>query len=55
MVQALTALASLAWFLYGVRSGELPQLPGNVLAAIGATRELGLRELATTPVPAPAV
>jgi uncharacterized protein with PQ loop repeat len=34
---ALTALASLAWFLYGVRSGAMPQLPGNVLAAAGAT------------------
>jgi uncharacterized protein with PQ loop repeat len=33
---ALTALASLAWFLYGIRSGALPQLPGNVLAALGA-------------------
>lgn len=33
---ALMALTCLAWLLYGVRSHEAPQIPGNALALIGA-------------------
>jgi uncharacterized protein with PQ loop repeat len=33
---ALTALACTAWLLYGVRTGEIPQIPGNVLLVTGA-------------------
>jgi len=33
---ALTAVACFAWLLYGVRSAELPQIPGNVLLVGGA-------------------
>jgi uncharacterized protein with PQ loop repeat len=33
---ALTALSCLTWMLYGVRSAELPQIPGNVLLVTGA-------------------
>jgi uncharacterized protein with PQ loop repeat len=32
----LTGLACTAWLLYGVRAGELPQIPGNVLMVSGA-------------------
>jgi uncharacterized protein with PQ loop repeat len=33
---ALTALACTSWLLYGVRTRELPQIPGNVLLVTGA-------------------
>lgn len=33
---ALTALSCATWMLYGVRSGEIPQIPGNVLLVTGA-------------------
>jgi uncharacterized protein with PQ loop repeat len=33
---ALTALSCLTWLLYGVRSEEVPQIPGNVLTVAGA-------------------
>jgi uncharacterized protein with PQ loop repeat len=33
---ALTALSCLTWMLYGVRSGEVPQIPGNILIVTGA-------------------
>lgn len=33
---SLTALACLGWLLYGVRAGEAPQIPGNVLLVAGA-------------------
>jgi uncharacterized protein with PQ loop repeat len=32
----LTALSCTGWLLYGVRTGELPQIPGNVLLVSGA-------------------
>jgi uncharacterized protein with PQ loop repeat len=33
---SLTAIACLTWLLYGVRTGETPQIPGNVLLVAGA-------------------
>ncbi len=33
---ALTALACLTWMTYGVRTGTVPQIPGNVLLVSGA-------------------
>lgn len=33
---ALTALACFSWLLYGLRTHELPQVPGNVLLVSGA-------------------
>ena len=33
---ALTAVSCIGWLLYGVRTGELPQIPGNVLLVSGA-------------------
>jgi uncharacterized protein with PQ loop repeat len=33
---ALTAIACSTWLLYGVRTAELPQIPGNVLLVSGA-------------------
>jgi uncharacterized protein with PQ loop repeat len=33
---ALTAIACTTWLLYGVRTAELPQIPGNVLLVSGA-------------------
>ncbi|HKC26594.1 MAG TPA: PQ-loop domain-containing transporter [Jatrophihabitans sp.] len=33
---ALTALSCTSWLLYGLRTGELPQIPGNVLLVTGA-------------------
>lgn len=33
---ALTALACTSWLLYGVRTGELPQIPGNILLVSGS-------------------
>jgi uncharacterized protein with PQ loop repeat len=33
---ALTALSCTGWLTYGVRTGELPQIPGNVLLVSGA-------------------
>ena len=33
---ALTAVSCTAWLLYGVRTGEMPQIPGNVLLVSGA-------------------
>lgn len=33
---SLMALACLSWLLYGVRTGEIPQIPGNVLLVSGA-------------------
>src|SRR3954467_12959720 len=33
---ALTALACTSWLLYGIRTGEIPQIPGNVLLVSGA-------------------
>jgi len=36
MSWALTALSCCTWLLYGVRTGELPQIPGNVLLVGGA-------------------
>ena len=33
---ALTVLGCLLWFTYGLRSGALPQLPGNLLLVCGA-------------------
>ena len=33
---SLTALACTSWLLYGVRTHELPQIPGNVLMVSGA-------------------
>jgi uncharacterized protein with PQ loop repeat len=33
---ALTALSSTTWMLYGIRTGEIPQIPGNVLLVTGA-------------------
>jgi uncharacterized protein with PQ loop repeat len=32
----LTAVACTGWLLYGVRTGELPQIPGNILLVSGA-------------------
>jgi len=32
----LSALSCLAWLLYGIRSGEVPQIPGNVLIVTGS-------------------
>jgi uncharacterized protein with PQ loop repeat len=32
----LLALTCTAWLLYGVRTGELPQIPGNILMVSGA-------------------
>lgn len=36
MSWSLTALSCLTWLLYGVRTAELPQIPGNVLLVTGA-------------------
>src|SRR4051794_7778572 len=36
MSWALSAVACLAWMLYGVRTAEIPQIPGNVLLVSGA-------------------
>jgi uncharacterized protein with PQ loop repeat len=36
MSWALTALSCLLWLLYGVRTAELPQIPGNILMVSGA-------------------
>jgi uncharacterized protein with PQ loop repeat len=36
MSWALTALSCLTWLLYGVRTGEIPQIPGNVFMVSGA-------------------
>ena len=36
MAWALTALSCLTWLCYGVRTAELPQIPGNVLLVSGA-------------------
>jgi uncharacterized protein with PQ loop repeat len=36
MSWALTALSCCTWMLYGVRTSELPQIPGNVLLVTGA-------------------
>jgi uncharacterized protein with PQ loop repeat len=33
---ALTAIACFSWMLYGVRTHEMPQIPGNILLASGA-------------------
>jgi uncharacterized protein with PQ loop repeat len=33
---ALTALSCVSWMLYGFRTGEIPQIPGNVLLVSGA-------------------
>lgn len=33
---ALTAIACTTWLLYGVRTAEVPQIPGNVLLVTGA-------------------
>src|ERR1044072_2789336 len=33
---ALTAIACTTWLLYGVRTTEIPQIPGNVLLVSGA-------------------
>src|ERR1019366_9228007 len=33
---ALTVFGCLLWFTYGLRSGALPQLPGNLLLICGA-------------------
>jgi len=33
---ALTAISCFTWLLYGVRTAELPQIPGNVLLVSGA-------------------
>jgi uncharacterized protein with PQ loop repeat len=33
---ALTAIACTTWLLYGVRTAEIPQIPGNVLLVSGA-------------------
>jgi uncharacterized protein with PQ loop repeat len=33
---ALTAVACTTWLLYGVRTAEIPQIPGNVLLVSGA-------------------
>jgi uncharacterized protein with PQ loop repeat len=33
---ALTATACTAWLFYGIRTGEIPQIPGNVLLVSGA-------------------
>lgn len=33
---SLTALGCLTWMLYGIRAGEVPQVPGNVLIVSGA-------------------
>lgn len=36
MSWALTAISCLTWLLYGVRTAEVPQIPGNVLLVSGA-------------------
>jgi uncharacterized protein with PQ loop repeat len=34
---ALLALSSFTWLLYGIRAGEPPQIPGNVLTVTGSS------------------
>jgi uncharacterized protein with PQ loop repeat len=36
MSWALTAVACLTWMFYGVRTAEIPQIPGNVLLVAGS-------------------
>ncbi|HEX3337444.1 MAG TPA: PQ-loop domain-containing transporter [Jatrophihabitans sp.] len=54
MSWALTALGCMTWLLYGVRAGEIPQIPGNVLIVSGAV-VLVLAVPSATSVPVRAV
>lgn len=47
---ALTAIACATWLFYGIRTGELPQIPGNVLLVSGAVAVVLLVPSRTTPV-----
>jgi uncharacterized protein with PQ loop repeat len=47
---ALTAVACFTWLLYGIRTAELPQIPGNVLLVSGAVCVVLLVPSRTTPV-----
>jgi len=46
---ALTALACTSWLLYGIRTGEIPQIPGNVLLVSGAVAVVLLVPSRTSP------
>src|SRR6476646_5638602 len=45
---ALTATACTTWLLYGVRTAEVPQIPGNVLLVSGAVTVVLLVPSGTT-------
>jgi uncharacterized protein with PQ loop repeat len=47
---ALTVFGCLLWFSYGLRSGALPQLPGNLLLVCGAIGVVLLARSPTSPV-----
>jgi uncharacterized protein with PQ loop repeat len=47
---ALTAIACATWLLYGIRTAEIPQIPGNVLLVSGAVAVVLLVPSRTTPV-----
>src|SRR4051794_1414038 len=47
---ALTALACTSWLLYGIRTGEIPQIPGNVLLVSGAVAVVLLVPSCTSPL-----
>jgi uncharacterized protein with PQ loop repeat len=46
---ALTVFGCLLWFTYGLRSGALPQLPGNLLLVCGAIAVVLLVKSPTSP------
>ena len=45
---ALTVFGCLLWFTYGLRSGALPQIPGNVLLVGGAVAVVLLMKSSTS-------
>ena len=47
---ALTASACTTWLLYGIRTAELPQIPGNVLLVSGAVAVVLLVPSRVTPL-----
>lgn len=46
---ALTAIACTTWLFYGIRTAEVPQIPGNVLLVSGAVAVVVLVPSRTTP------
>ena len=47
---ALTAIACTTWLLYGIRTAEIPQIPGNVLLVSGAVAVVLLVPSRTAPI-----